>query len=77
MKEIKVLGPGCPKCLELMEQTEQAAQELKLECNIEKISDIVEITGYGVMMTPALIVDGQIKLTGKVPSIDEIKKMLA
>lgn len=77
MKEIKVLGPGCPKCLELMEQTEQAAQELKLECNIEKISDIVEITGYGVMMTPALIVDGQIKVTGKVPSLDDIKKMLA
>ena len=77
MKKIKVLGPGCPKCIELMKQTELAAQEIGLECNIEKVSDIVEITSYGVMMTPALIVDGEIKISGKVPSLDDIKTMLA
>ena len=77
MKEIKVLGPGCPKCIELMKQVEQAAQELSLDCNIEKVSDIVEITNYGVMMTPALIVDGETKMSGKVPSLDDIKTMLS
>lgn len=76
MKDVKVLGTGCPKCLQLMKQTEQAAQELGLECSVEKVTDIVQITSYGVMMTPALIVDGQIKATGKVPSIDDLKKML-
>jgi small redox-active disulfide protein 2 len=76
MKDVKVLGTGCPKCLQLMKQTEQAARELGLECSVEKVTDIIQITSYGVMMTPALIVDGQIKVTGKVPSIDDLKKML-
>ncbi len=76
MKEVKVLGPGCPKCQELMKQTEQAIEELGLDCSVEKITDIMEITTYGVMMTPALVVDGQIKVVGKVPSLDDIKGML-
>lgn len=76
MKEVKVLGPGCPKCQELMKQTELAIEELGLECSVEKITDIMEITTYGVMMTPALVVDGQIKVVGKVPSLDDIKGML-
>ena len=76
MKEIKVLGPGCPKCVQLMKQTEQAVQELGLECSVEKIVDIQQITSYGVMMTPALVVDGQVKMSGKVPSLDDLKKML-
>ena len=76
MKEIKVLGPGCPKCEQLMKQTEQAVQELGMECSVEKVTDIQQITNYGVMMTPALIVDGQVKVTGKVPSLDDLKKML-
>ena len=76
MKEIKVLGTGCPKCLKLMEQTEQAATELDLECHIEKVTDIMEITSYGVMMTPAIVVDGEVKVSGKVPAVDDIKKLL-
>jgi small redox-active disulfide protein 2 len=76
MKEVKVLGPGCPKCVQLMKQTEQAIQELSLECSVEKITDIQKITSFGVMMTPALVVDGEIKVTGKVPSMDDLKKML-
>lgn len=76
MKNVKVLGTGCPKCEQLMKQTEQAVQELGLECSVEKITDIQQITSHGVMMTPALIVDGQIKVTGKVPSLDDLKKML-
>ena len=77
MREVKVLGTGCPKCEQLMKQTELAAEELGLECSIEKVTDIMKITGYGVMMTPALVVDGQVKVYGKVPSLDELKKLLA
>ncbi len=77
MKKIKVLGPGCPNCQKLYEQTQAAAYELGLECDIEKVTDIQQITGYGVMMTPALVVDGSVKVTGKVPSLDDLKKMLA
>ena len=77
MKEIKILGTGCPKCKKLMEQTQQAVTELGLECNFEKIEDIQKIIAYGVMMTPALVVDGQVKATGKVPSLDDIKTMIS
>ena len=76
MKIIKVLGPGCSRCKELMSQTQRAAMEIGLECTVEKVTDMREITNYGVMMTPALVVDGQVKVSGKVPSLDEIKKLL-
>lgn len=76
MKEVKVLGPGCPKCQELMAQTEKAVKELGLDCSIEKVTDIQQIISYGVMMTPALVVDGQVKVIGKVPSLEDIKKMI-
>ncbi len=75
-KKIQVLGPGCMKCNKLAENTGEAAAALGLECEIEKVTDIKTITGFGVMITPALVVDGQVKVTGKVPSVDEIKKML-
>ena len=77
MKEVKVLGPGCPKCEELMKQTQAAVDELGVDCDLEKVTDILEITTYGVMMTPALVVDGQVKASGKVPSLDDLKKMLS
>jgi small redox-active disulfide protein 2 len=77
VKEVKVLGPGCPKCQELMKQTELAVQELGLECSVEKVTDIQQITSYGVMMTPALVVDGEVKVTGKIPALDDIKGMIA
>lgn len=77
MKSVKILGPGCPKCRTLMRNAEQAISELGLECDLEKVTDIMEITSYGVMMTPALVVDGEVKLVGKVPSAAELKQMLA
>ncbi len=77
MKEIKVLGPGCPRCQQLMKQTEQAVRELGLDCSVQKVTDIQQITGYGVMMTPALVVDGKVKVTGRVPSLDDLKAMLS
>lgn len=77
MKLVKVLGPGCPRCEELMKRTEQAVRELLIDCSVEKITDIRQITDFGVMMTPALVVDGEVKICGKVPSLDELKRLLA
>lgn len=76
MKKIQILGTGCPKCKKLAETTELAAKELGLAYEIEKVTDINEIMSFGVMMTPALVVDGTVKLTGKVPSVSELKQLL-
>ena len=76
MKKIQILGTGCPKCHKLAENTEAAIQDLSGEFEIEKVTKINEIMKFGVMMTPALAIDGQVKIVGKVPSPDEIKKML-
>ena len=76
MKKIQILGTGCPKCKKLAENAESAAKELGIAYEIEKVTDINEIMKFGVMMTPALAVDGQVKSVGKVISPDEIKKML-
>ena len=74
---IQVLGPGCPKCRKLAEQVEQAAKDLGIAYRLEKVADITKIMAFGVMMTPALVVDGQVKVVGKVPNAEEIKRMLA
>ena len=76
MKKIQILGTGCPKCKKLAENAEAAAKDLGIEYDIEKVTNINEIMGFGVMMTPALVVDGEVKVVSKVPSPDEIKKML-
>lgn len=76
MKKIQILGTGCPKCQKLAELAIQAANELGIEYEIIKIKDIAEIVQFGVMMTPALAVDGEIKFSGKVPSVEEIKKVI-
>ena len=75
--EIKVLGPGCPKCQTLEKNTKDAVAELGLDAEIGKVTDVNEITNYGVFMTPGLVVDGEVKLVGKVASKDQIKKILA
>lgn len=77
MNEIKVLGTGCPKCQKLTDHVKQAVGELGADYKVEKIEDINQIMAYGVMMTPALVVDGEVKLVGKVPSVDDLKKLLA
>ena len=76
MKRIQILGTGCPKCRALAENAEAAARELGFEHELEKVTDIAEIMKYGVIMTPALIVDGEVKAVGKVPSTEQIKAML-
>ncbi len=76
MKEIRILGTGCKKCVKLFNQAELAAKELALEYTIEKITEIDKIMDYGVMMTPALVVDGEIKVVGTVPKLEDLKKLL-
>ena len=74
--KIQILGTGCPKCRKLGEVAREAADGLGLDYELVKITDLNEITGFGVMMTPALAVDGEVKLAGKVPSVDEAKRLL-
>ncbi|HUV03592.1 MAG TPA: thioredoxin family protein, partial [Armatimonadota bacterium] len=74
---IQVLGPGCPRCKMLTASVEQAIQDLELDdATIEKVTSIADIAGFGVMMTPALVVDGQVKSAGKVLSPAEAAKIL-
>lgn len=76
MKLVQVLGPGCAKCEKLKHNAEEAVKQLGVEATVEKVTDINAITGFGVMMTPALVVDGEVKLVGKVVSSEEIQKLL-
>jgi len=75
--KIQILGTGCAKCRQLSENAETAARELGLDYEIEKVTEIAEIARFGVMATPALAVDGQVKLAGKVAAPAEIKALLA
>ena len=77
MTKIEILGPGCQKCRVLYEHTKAAVEQMKLECTIEKITDISAIVGYGVLSTPALVIDGQVKVVGRVPSAAQIKELLS
>lgn len=77
MKTLQILGTGCPKCKKLAEHTETAAKELGIDYDLVKVTEINAIMGFGVMMTPALVVDGEVKVAGKVPEVDELKKYLA
>jgi small redox-active disulfide protein 2 len=77
MKKLQILGTGCPKCNKLAEFTEKAAKELCIDYTLEKVTDINEIMKYGVMMTPALVVDGMVKVSGKIPKPDELKAMIS
>ncbi len=75
--KIQILGTGCPKCKKLAENAEAAAKELGVDCEIEKVTDINVIMDFGVMMTPALTVDGEVKSAGKLLSVDQIKALLS
>ena len=77
MKRLQILGSGCPNCQTLAERTKQAAEALGLECTIEKVTDFQEMMTFGIASTPALVVDGVVKVSGRVPTVDAIKTMLA
>ena len=74
--EIKILGTGCSKCKTLEKITRDVVAENGIEANISKVEDIMDIMKYGVMTTPALVVDGNVVVKGRIPSAEEIKQML-
>ena len=75
--DIKVLGPGCNNCVRLEANTREALADLGLTASIEKVTDLGSIVGYGIMTTPGLVVDGQVVSAGRVPSVDDIKRLIA
>jgi len=74
--EIKILGTGCPKCNSLEKLTQKAVKESGIEANIEKVEDIMEIMNYGIMRTPGLVVNGEVKVSGRLPSEKELIEIL-
>ncbi len=76
MKKLQILGTGCAKCRKLAEITEQAAKEAGIEYELEKVTEIEKIMEFGVMMTPALAVDGEVKVSGAVPDVRDVRAML-
>jgi small redox-active disulfide protein 2 len=76
MKKVQVLGTGCPKCKKLFEAAQQAVGDLGIEAEVTKVEDINEIMKFNVMMTPALAVDGEVKVVGRIPKPEEIKTLI-
>jgi small redox-active disulfide protein 2 len=76
MLEVKILGPGCARCRKLFEETQRALAETGLMGNLTKVEKMPEIMSYGVMMTPALVIDGEVKCAGRVPPVPEIARWL-
>jgi small redox-active disulfide protein 2 len=74
--EIKVLGPGCKKCNTLADATKKAVEQLAIEVNITKVDDMMKIMSYGIMSTPALVINEKVAVSGRVPSVDEIKELI-
>ena len=74
--EIKVLGPGCPKCHQTEKIVKEALADSGVEASLEKVTDILEITKYGVFSTPAVVVDGQVKSVGKIPGKQDVLKWI-
>ncbi len=70
--KIEVLGMGCPKCKKLFQNAQQAVEKSGIQAEVIKVEDLNKITDYGVMMTPALVLDGKVKATGKIPNVQEI-----
>jgi small redox-active disulfide protein 2 len=75
--KIEVLGTGCAKCQKLEANVRKAVEELGVDAQIEKVQDVSAIISYGVMMTPALAIDGEVKVVGKIPSVPELQTMIA
>jgi small redox-active disulfide protein 2 len=77
MKKLQILGTGCSKCKKLYEATQQVVKDLGIEAEVTKVEDINEIMKFGIMMTPALAVDGSVKVVGRIPKPDELKTMIS
>lgn len=77
MRSIQVLGPGCPKCWKLRDNAAAAVERLRVEATVEQITDIDAIIAFDVLLTPALVIDGRVQVVGRVPSVEEIERLLA
>ena len=77
MKTLQILGTGCAKCKQLAAATQEAADSCGIEYQLEKVTDFMRFADFGVMITPALVVDGKLKVAGKVPSVEDLKKMIS
>jgi small redox-active disulfide protein 2 len=75
--KIEILGMGCPKCKKLYENAQSAVKELNAQVEVVKVEDIQKITDYGLMTTPAIAIDGEVKAAGRIPAPDEIKKWIS
>ncbi|PIP20119.1 MAG: thioredoxin family protein [Candidatus Omnitrophica bacterium CG23_combo_of_CG06-09_8_20_14_all_40_11] len=75
--KIEILGMGCPKCKKLYENAQSAVKELNVQAEIVKVEDIQKITDYGIMSTPAIVIDGEVRSAGRIPTPDEIKKWIS
>lgn len=74
--QVKVLGPGCRNCVTLEANVKEAVQQLGIDAQVEKITDVGEIVAHGILRTPGLIVNGEIKASGRVPSVNELKDLI-
>ncbi len=77
MKKVEIIGTGCAKCRRLLANAEQAVKDLKISAEIVKVEDLAEIVGRGVMLPPALFINGEVRAEGRIPDVNEIKRMLA
>lgn len=76
MLDIKILGPGCPRCKEVEKRTKEVVEELKIEANVEKITDLKKIMEYKIMATPGLVINGKVVFSGKIPAKSQIKEWI-
>jgi small redox-active disulfide protein 2 len=77
MSKIQILGTGCKRCRDLTANAQQAVQELGINAEIEKVTEVQDIMKFQILMTPGLVIDGRVKAAGRIPSVEEIKQMLA
>lgn len=77
MKKIKILGTGCTKCNKLADAAKKMAESMELDYELEKVTNMMRFADYGVMVTPAMVVDGEVKVSGKIPSESALKEMLS
>ena len=75
--KIEIVGPGCPRCIATEKNVKEAVKQLGIQAEISKVTDVAEFAKKGVMFTPGVIVDGQVKISGKIPTVDEIKEVLS
>ncbi|MCM8787463.1 MAG: thioredoxin family protein [Candidatus Omnitrophica bacterium] len=75
--KIEIVGPGCPRCIATEKNVKEAVKQLGIQAEITKVTNVAEFAKKGIMFTPAVVVDGEVKISGKIPTVDEVKKILS